>query len=207
MLFSHRHQAFTLLEVLVVIAIMSIVAISAFSSIINLQKTARVNETHQRFTNFLNLARSYALDGKLVSGVASGCDTGSCLPKYFGARIDQNSPDGSCDNQSSRAVIFYAPITLLSYEKSKTVTLDSFCINSRVTPLIETAGLGTISDVAFLYEPPLGAFSTSKNVGSASEIAISFCDLPQSSTNASSGCSQSSYKKTITLYANAGIPE
>lgn len=202
MLFSHRHQAFTLLEVLVVIAIMSIVAVSGFSSIINLQRTARVNQSQQQFKNFLILARSYAIGGKTVSGPKSGCGTASCNPKYFGVRIDASTSDENCQPSSSKAVMFYVPITLPSYSENKIVELDSFCLEPQVAHVVETAQ-GKISNMAFLYESPLGTFSTSKSAGTNSEITLSFCD----NSGSNSGCDKNSYTKTITLFPNIGIPE
>ena len=196
MSFRGMKSGFTLIEILVVVAIMSIIAVSGLSSIINLQRTARVNEAQSRFTIFLDLARSYAINGKLVKCTGGNTD---CMPKSYGAVIRKPNSN-ECPGSTQVAELFYLKPEALNFEynTSNVVAMDSFCINPK--NFIEPA---SIDNKPFYYSPPFGTFTTESSQSKTQAIILTFCDNPSAKTT----CEGSIYKKNITLYPNVGVPE
>lgn len=199
---SGASRGFTLIEVLLVLTITGILTVSGFRAIIDIQRSSRVNDAHATFLNYLDLARSYSLNGKVVNN-AQCENTVSCVPKLFGVTQINATNDPTC--QSGKKVIqFYSLTDLVSSNDLANNVLDSFCLNSRVT-LAYSENNGTPKSLEQLtYIAPFGEFRTpSVTSKTAVPLKVEFCD--GSSGNPS--CSGSSLIKPITLYSNVGVPE
>ena len=196
MMFPPQRHGFTLLEVILVVTIISIVSISGFSAIVNLQRTARINGMYDKFLSFLDIARSYSINGKLVS---IGCppDSSPCIPKNFGAEIRSTTKNDSCSGSDYIATLFYEESLAL-----KKQPMDSFCIHPQTA--ISSAPVNN-TPLSFSYAPPFGLFTSSALLpNSYTPVALAFCDKTDLSNKV---CNPSSYLKKITLYAHVGVPE
>lgn len=187
-------QAFTLIEILLVITIISILSIAGIRGIVNVQRTARVNDAHARFVSFLDLSRSYALNGKQVDCDGKGT---MCVPKSFGVAIGVAS---TAPGQPCSAGMYAVQQFFLDVDEAPSAwwshVIDSYCLNPQQVVLK--------SDTSqFQYDSPFGTFSMpyldTTGASSATPTTIQFC--------ADGTCSNNSYSKSITLYSNVGVPE
>lgn len=187
-------QAFTLIEILLVITIISILSIAGMRGIVNVQRTARVNDAYSRFVSFLDLSRSYALNGKQVD--CDGNDT-MCVPKSFGVHIDSvvTTSGQTCSVGSQPVQQFFLGVDEPSSNATSHI-LDTFCVNPLQVSL-------TSDTSQFQYNSPFGTFSMpyadTTGATTSTPTIIQFC--------ADGTCSNNSYSKSITLYSNVGVPE
>lgn len=186
--------AFTLIEVLLVVTIMAILTVSGFRGIVNIQRSARVNDMYSRFVSFLDLSRSYSLNGKQVTFA----NQTKQVPKSFGVSVIPISSDKACPTSTKKIVQFFfendtpPPLTATSPN-----ILDSFCLHPKVT-----FDPGTSGPTQFLYETPFGEFSYPNIVPeNTTPVSIQFCDGNSCATN------PPPLFKTVTLYSNVGVPE
>lgn len=186
-------RAFTLIEVLLVVTIMAILTVSGFQGIVNIQRSARVNDMYNRFVSFLDLARSYSLNGRQVTLA----DKTQKVPKSFGVGIVNISPgDKTCPASKQKIVQFF-----FEDETSNTIsasnTLDSYCLHPQVT--FQTSDP---KPTHFLYSTPFGEFSYSGiNLKNPTPLTAQFCD--------GNDCAAEPppLTKSVTLYSNVGVPE
>ncbi len=184
---------FTLIEILLVVTIMAILTVSGLRGIVNIQRSARVNDMYSRFVSFLDLARSYSLNGRQVTFA----DKSQKVPKSFGvALVPVTQPDKACPTSTKKIVQFFfendtpPPLTATSPN-----ILDSYCLHPQVA-----FDSGVNGPTQFLYTTPFGEFSypgiTPKNT---TPLSIQFCD--------GTSCTNTALSKTVTLYSNVGVPE
>lgn len=195
---SRKQSGFTLIEVLLVVTVMAIISTGAYSGLINIQRTARVNDTYSRFVNFLDLARSYTLNGKTVSGAAVGCPTSDpCVPKSFGVLTQD---DVTCPTSGKLVVLFFEEASSLQFNTSTANhVLDSFCVDPKIQFQYNSGDFTTSK--YFRYVTPFGIFDTTETPGSTTKITVDFCET------GTSNCAAPAYSKTITLYSNVGVVE
>lgn len=202
---TRRQTGFTLIEVLLVVIIMAIITTGAFSGMLNLQRTSRINAMSRQFSSFLEIARSYSLNGKLVN---TGCEPSQpqCVPQSFGVMV-QGVDVSKCPSKFS-VNLFYQKINAPDFTGDNTVPMDSFCLNPKVdlwyvSP--DNAGKPFAADIPFAYTPPFGTFSVNNQADSSpKKITLSFCEI---ATNSNKCTSPNSYSKALTLYTNVGVIE
>ncbi|MCX6733202.1 MAG: prepilin-type N-terminal cleavage/methylation domain-containing protein [Candidatus Peregrinibacteria bacterium] len=207
MKFNRRQTGFTLIEVLLVVIIMAIITTGAFSGMLNLQRTSRVNAINRQFSNFLELARSYSLNGKLVN---SGCDNGKteCVPKSFSVITQKNDPKCTTSPNNRSVRLIYQKATASGFNPNDIVTMDSFCVNPKIEYWYvgpNNAGEKFADDIPFSYTPPFGTFAVDDQISSAPQkITLTFCET---ATDTKKCTLQNTYTKAITLYTNVGVLE
>lgn len=211
---SNRNSGFTLIEVLLTVTIMAIVSIAGASSIIDLQRTSRVNQTYSTYKNFLEIARTYAINGKKIT---SGNPSVTKVPNFFGVGI--KTKDTTCtkpagqlvnpDNLILFAATFDAPDSTynLNTDAAKTTTLDNLCINPKVAYEIKIKNSVQLNPPGpeMVYAAPFGNFSSPATAGSIERIDITICD--KGNSTGTSCPATPTYKKTFTLFSNVGVPE
>lgn len=181
---------------------MAIITTGAFSGMLNLQRTSRINAMSRQFSSFLEIARSYSLNGKLVN---TGCEPGQtqCVPQSFGV-ILKTEDSKKCPSLSS-VNLMYQKLNKLNFDD--TVTMDSFCTNPKVDLWYSYKdGAQKILPLAtfFAYTPPFGTFSTTDQLDTTPQkVTLTFCEA---ATGAQS-CNPNSYSKVLTLYTNVGVIE
>lgn len=204
---TRKQTGFTLIEILLIVIIMSILTTSAYGGILNLQRTSRVNSIIRQFSSYLEIARSYAINGKLVN---EGCESGQkmCVPKSFGVIVRENN--SSCADSGKRSVdLFYQKTTAQNFSENNLVTLDFFCVNPAIEFWYDKAKSSPqkyAKDIHFAYTPPFGTFSTTNQEITPESITLSFCET-STDANAKSCDPKTSYTKVLTLYTNAGVLE
>ncbi len=193
---SSKRQAFTLIEVLLVVTIMAILTVSGLRGLINVQRSARVNDMRDRFLSFLDLARSYSLNGKQVNCTLAPNAGTSCVPKSFGVAIID---DATCAGSGKKIVQFFFEDDTEKNILAKNI-LDSYCRNPQtvITPTYP-AGVTAPLITQFSYLTPFGTFNPGYNSQGVNAIILEFCD--------GSTCNNTALKKSITLYSNVGVPE
>ncbi len=204
MKFDRKQTGFTLVEVLLVVIIMAIITTGAFSGMLNLQRTSRINAVHRQFSNFFELARSYSLNGKLITDIS--CEGGQpCVPKSFGVTV-QSDPKACVTAPFFSAKLFFQKISAQGFGTNDIVFMDSFCINPKVD-LWYALDNGNIAqyakDVTFSYAPPFGTFSVKDQSTTPKPATLTFCELVANSKS----CDSKNYNKVITLYTNVGVLE
>lgn len=204
MKFDRKQTGFTLVEVLLVVIIMAIITTGAFSGMLNLQRTSRINAVHRQFSNFFELARSYSLNGKLVTD--NSCEGGkSCVPKSFGVTVQQD-PKTCVTAPSIAAKLFFQKIDAQNFNPGSIGIMDSFCINPKVDlwyALDNNNITQYAKDITFSYAPPFGTFSVTGQSTTPKPVTLSFCELVAGSKS----CDSKNYNKVITLYTNVGVLE
>ncbi len=196
---------FTLIEVILVVIIMAIITTSAFGGMLNLQRTSRVNTIFRQFSNFFELARSYSLNGKLVTDAS--CEGNKpCVPKSFGVIAQKQNDIKKCPSGYDVNLI-YQKTNAQDFLSSNIVVMDSFCVNPKVEFwYAKAAGDYTkfAEKISFSYAPPFGTFSSTNQTATPQPITLSFCEA---ATDTSHCDPQLSYTKVLTLYTNVGVLE
>lgn len=196
---KHTSSGFTLIEILLVVTIMSILAVSGLRGMVNIQRSGRVNEMHDRFVAFLDIARSYALNGRLVKCIGSNKNAdGQCIPKLFGVAVVDDTVN--CPSKK-KIVQFFSESNPPKNPDATTPAniLDSYCLNPQIS-----LELSDPKPTQFFYTTPFGEFSYPNiNINTTKSITLNFCD-GSSATNA---CDKNALAKSITLYSNVGVPE
>ncbi len=184
---------FTLIEILLVVTIMAILTVSGLRGIVNIQRSARVNDMYSRFVSFLDLSRSYSLNGRQVTFA----DKSQKVPKSFGvALVPVTQPDKACPTSTKKIVQFFFEDDLSSTITTAN-TLSSFCLHPQVA-----FDSGANGPTQFLYTTPFGEFSyPGINPKTTTPLSIAFCDGASCTTN------PPPLSKTVTLYSNVGVPE
>lgn len=202
---TRRQTGFTLIEVLLVVIIMAIITTGAFSGMLNLQRTSRINAMSRQFSSFLEIARSYSLNGKLIN---TGCEPSQiqCVPQSFGV-IFKAVDAAKCPSKLSVDLI-YQKLNAPNFLDPNAVTMDSFCTNSKVDLWYSYMNgaqqkLLPGTDIFFAYTPPFGTFSTTSQTTTPQKVTLTFCEA---ATGAQS-CNPNSYSKVLTLYTNVGVIE
>lgn len=213
----NRNSGFTLIEVLLTVTIMAIVSIAGASSIIDLQRTSRVNQTYSTYKNFLEIARTYAINGKKIT---SGNPSVTKVPNFFGVGI--KTKDTTCakpagqsvnpDNLILFAATFDAPKSTYNVNDELTndiTLLDNLCLSPKIAYEIKkgnlTANILLSQNVEMLYAAPFGNFYSPAGTDSIERIDITICD--KGSSTGTSCPATPTYKKTFTLFSNVGVPE
>ena len=194
---SSKRQAFTLIEVLLVVTIMAILTVSGLRGLINVQRSARVNDMRDRFLSFLDIARSYSLNGKQVNCTLAPNAGTLCVPKSFGVAIID---DATCAGSGKKIVQFFFEDDTEKNILAKNI-LDSYCRNPQtvITPTYP-AGVTAPLITQFSYLTPFGTFNPGYNSQGVNAIILEFCDGSVCDT-------KTALKKSITLYSNVGVPE
>jgi prepilin-type N-terminal cleavage/methylation domain-containing protein len=206
-----NQKGFTLIEVLLTVMIISILSVAGFSSIIQIQKGAKVREIRGRVMNIINLARSYALNGKTQEScsflekddngiLAPAKDSQGSLipgvPEHYDIRISSSvirvlAKGAGCGPDTSAADAKKFPGL---QDDRHLYTIDDpryeFQINGQsianTTPELQ-------------YFTPLGNFATSGIVANPSAPSTITIDIYDKNAKA--------VPQKITLYATIGIPE
>lgn len=175
---------------------MAILTVAGLRGLINVQRSARVNDMRDRFLSFLDITRSYSLNGKQVNCTLPPNAGTSCVPKSFGVAI---ITDPACAGSNEKIVQFF-----FEDDTEKTILpkniLDSYCRNPQ-TVITPDYPDGVIAPpiTQFSYLTPFGVFNPGYNSQGVNAIILDFCD--------GSSCDNTALKKSITLYSNVGVPE
>lgn len=217
-----RSGGFTFIELILVVVIAAILATGAFSSIVNLQRTARVNDAYKSVVSFADLARHFALSGREVAGGdAKSGKTVLAIPARYGLSMKKETVDGK---KMATFRLCFDPVGSMpgGMNSCNLNVMELFRVDlSRVDVRIaagtgigagETILVDTSSNKGFalFYRAPFGTFTVDADMTIPDPTMwyrFDFCEGTCASGSGAGGGTPTSYTKSVTFFSNVGVPE